>query len=198
MEKLKREFYGRDTLEVAESLIGKVLVRKYEGNIIKSRIIEAEAYIGAIDKASHCYRGQTERNKVMFGLPGHTYVYLIYGMYYCLNVVTENVGSGSGILLRSVEPLENAELMSLNRYNKSVKDITRQQLRNLSNGPGKICMALKITRNENGIDLTKNEIYIEDDGFLSYKVERSKRINIDYAEEAKEFLWRFTLMSDML
>lgn len=198
MKKLSREFYGRDTLEVAEDLIGKVLVRKYEGNIIKARITEAEAYIGATDKASHCYRGQTERNKVMFGPPGHTYVYLIYGMYYCLNVVTENVGSGSGVLLRSVEPLENAELMSLNRYNKSLNNTTRQQLKNLSNGPGKICMALKITRNENGIDLAKDEIYIEDDGFRDYKVERSKRINIDYAEEAKDFLWRFTIKNDIL
>ncbi|MDD2496305.1 MAG: DNA-3-methyladenine glycosylase [Tissierellia bacterium] len=191
--KLTREFYGRDTLEVSEDLIGKVLVRKYGNNIIKVRITESEGYIGAIDKASHCYRGKTERNKVMFGPPGYTYVYFIYGMYYCLNVVTEDIGLGSGVLIRSVEPIENVELMSLNRYNKPLKDITRQQLKNLSNGPGKICMALKITRNENGVDLTGDEIYIEDDKFRNFKVERSKRINIDYAEEAKDFLWRFTI-----
>lgn len=193
MEKLSREFYGRDTLEVAEDLIGKILVRKYDGHIIKARIIEAEAYIGAIDKASHCYKGQTERNKVMFGPPGYTYVYLIYGMYNCLNVVTENVGQGSGVLLRSIEPIENVELMCLNRYNKVLRDVSKQQLKNLSNGPGKICMALKITRNENGVDLTGDNIFLEDDGLRDFKVERSKRINIDYAEEAKDFLWRFTI-----
>nr|WP_312579988.1 DNA-3-methyladenine glycosylase [Sedimentibacter sp.] len=193
MEKLSREFYNRDTLTVAKELIGKILVREYDGNILSARISESEAYIGAIDKASHCYKGKTERTKVMFGPPGYTYVFFIYGMYYCLNVVTEGEGSGSAVLLRSIEPVENIEMMSINRYNKELKDITKQQLKNISNGPGKICNALKITKKENGLDLTKNEIYIMDDGFKDFTVERSKRINIDYAEEAKDFLWRFTM-----
>lgn len=193
MRKLTREFYSRDTLMVAQELIGKILVREYDGNIISSRIIEAEAYIGAIDKASHCYKGKTERTKIMFGPPGFTYVYLIYGMYYCFNVVTESEGCGSGVLIRSIEPLANIEMMSINRYGKLLEDITKQQLKNISNGPGKICKALKITKSENGLDLTKNELYIIDDELKGFTIEKSKRINIDYAEEAKDFLWRFTL-----
>lgn len=193
MAKLTRQFYNRDTLTVAKELIGKVLVREFDGNVISSRITEAEAYIGAIDKASHCYKGETERTKVMFGEPGHAYVYFIYGMYYCFNVVTESEGFGSGVLIRSIEPLENIEMMSINRYGKPLKEITKQQLKNISNGPGKLCNALKITKSENGLDLTKNELYLLDDGFEDFNVENSKRINIDYAEEAKDFLWRFTI-----
>jgi len=193
MVKLTRQFYNRDTLTVAKELIGKVLVREFDGNVISSRITEAEAYIGAIDKASHCYKGKTERTKVMFGEPGHAYVYFIYGMYNCFNVVTEGEGFGSGVLIRSIEPLENIEMMSINRYGKPLKEITKQQLKNISNGPGKLCIALKITKSENGLDLTENELYILDDGYKDYIVENSKRINIDYAEEAKDFLWRFTI-----
>jgi DNA-3-methyladenine glycosylase len=83
--------------------------------------------------------------------------------------------------------------MSLNRYNKPLKELTRYQIKNLSNGPGKLCMALRISVKDNGTDLTGDEIYVEDDGFRDFKTERSKRINIDYAEEAKDFLWRYTI-----
>lgn len=193
MEKLQRQFYDRNTLIVAQELIGKILVRKYDGIKILSRILETEAYIGAVDKASHCYKGVTDRTKVMFGPAGYSYVYFIYGMYYCLNVVTEKEGCGSGVLIRSVQAVENIEIMCLNRYNKSINNITKQQLKNLSNGPGKLCNALNITTVENGLDLTDNKLYIADDGFKNFTVEKSKRINIDYAEEAKDFLWRFTI-----
>ncbi|MBP1925937.1 DNA-3-methyladenine glycosylase [Sedimentibacter acidaminivorans] len=193
MKKLTREFYNRDTLKVASELIGKILVREYGGDILSARIVETEAYIGAIDKASHCYKGETDRTKVMFGPPGYAYVYLIYGMYYCFNVVTEGEGCGSGVLIRGIEPIENIEIMSFNRYGKRLKDITKQQLKNISNGPGKLCKALNISKNENKLDLTKDELYIIDDGFKDFNLERSKRINIDYAEEAKDFLWRFTM-----
>lgn len=197
MGKLTREFYDRDTLTVAKDLIGKVLVREYDGNVISARIIEAEAYIGAIDKASHCYKGKTFRTEVMFGEPGHAYVYFIYGMYYCFNVVTESEGCGSGVLIRGIEPLCNIEMMSINRYGKSLNDISKQQLKNMSNGPGKLCKAFQITKKVNGLDLTDNELYILDDGFTDFIVEKSKRINIDYAEEAKDFLWRFTIKKNI-
>jgi DNA-3-methyladenine glycosylase len=196
MKKLTREFYNRDTLKVASELIGKILVREYGGDILSARIVETEAYIGAIDKASHCYKGETDRTKVMFGPPGYAYVYLIYGMYYCFNVVTEGEGCGSGVLIRGIEPIENIEIMSFNRYGKLLKDITKQQLKNISNGPGKLCKALNISKNENKLDLTKDELYIIDDGFKDFNIERSKRINIDYAEEAKDFLWRFTMKTN--
>lgn len=192
--KLKRDFYNRDARIVGEDLIGKILVRKYDDIIIKLRIVETEAYIGAIDKASHGYGGKiTPRTKTMFGPPGYTYVYFIYGMYYCMNFVTEEEGTCSGVLIRGAEPIINEEEMSLNRYKKQLHELTKYQKRNISNGPGKLCNALKITLAHNGTDLTGDEIYVEDDGFRDFKTERSKRINIDYAEEAKDFLWRYTI-----
>lgn len=194
MHKLERSFYDRDARIVAEDLIGKVIVRKYEDKIIKARINETEAYIAAIDKASHAYGGKiTPRTKVMFGPPGHTYVYFIYGMYFCMNFVTEKEGICSAVLIRGAEPLENIEEMCINRYNKSIELLTKNQIKNLSNGPGKLCNALKITKEHNGIDLIGNEIYVEDDGLKDFNVEKTKRINIDYAEEAKDFLWRYIL-----
>ncbi len=192
--KLNRDFYNRDTLLVAEELIGKILVYNNNGYILSGRISETEAYIGAVDKASHCYGGKiTERNKTLFGPPGHTYVYMIYGMYYCMNVVTEQEGCGSGVLLRGMIPLENIDMMCLNRYNKHLNEISKTQLKNLSNGPGKLCKALNITKKENDIDLIKEEIYILNDGYKNYEIEHTKRINIDYAEEAKDFMWRFLM-----
>lgn len=194
MYKLNRNFYNRDARIVAQELIGKVLVRQYDGNIIKARITETEAYIGAIDKASHGYGGKiTKRTKIMYGPPGYTYVYLIYGMYYCLNFVTEGEGVCSAVLIRAAEPVENIELMCNNRYNKSLNEISKQQLKNISNGPGKLCIALDISKEDNGVDLTKEEIYLLDDEYTNFLVEKSKRINIDYAEEAKDFLWRYTI-----
>ena len=192
--KLNRNFYNRDARIVGEDLIGKILVRKYDDIVIKSRIIETEAYIAAIDKASHGYGGKiTPRTKIMFGPPGYAYVYFIYGMYYCLNFVTEEEGTCSAVLIRAAEPLINEEEMSINRYNKNLNELTNYQKRNISNGPGKLCNALKITTDHNGIDLTGDEIYVEDDGFKGFETVISKRINIDYAEEAKDFLWRYTI-----
>ena len=192
--KLNRNFYNRDARIVGEDLIGKILVRKYDDIVIKSRIVETEAYIAAIDKASHGCGGKiTPRTKIMFGPPGYAYVYFIYGMYYCLNFVTEEEGTCSAVLIRAAEPLINEEEMSINRYNKNLNELTNYQKRNISNGPGKLCNALKITTDHNGIDLTGDEIYVEDDGFKGFETVRSKRINIDYAEEAKDFLWRYTI-----
>jgi DNA-3-methyladenine glycosylase len=194
MSKLNRDFYNRDARIVAENLIGKILVRKYDDEIIKARITETEAYIAEIDKASHGYGGKiTPRTKIMFGPPGYTYVYFIYGMYYCLNFVTEGEGTCSAVLIRGADPLENIQEICINRYNKTLENLSKSQIKNLSNGPGKLCNAFKITKEHNGIDLTGDEIYVEDDGFTDFYVEKTKRINIDYAEEAKDFLWRYIL-----
>lgn len=194
MNKLSRDFYDRDARIVAEKLLGKVLVRKYDNKIIKVRIIETEAYIGEIDKASHGYGGKiTPRTKIMFGPPGYTYVYLIYGMYYCLNFVTDGEGICSAVLIRGVKPLENINEMCINRYDKSLEGLSKRQIRNLSDGPGKLCNALKITKKHNGTDLTGDEIYVENDGFEGFNIKKTKRINVDYAEEAKDFLWRYII-----
>ncbi|WMJ78403.1 MULTISPECIES: DNA-3-methyladenine glycosylase [unclassified Sedimentibacter] len=194
MTLLPRSFYDRDARLVAEDLIGKVIVRSYEDNVIKVRITETEAYIADIDKASHGYGGKvTPRTKVMFGPPGYTYVYFIYGMYYCLNFVTEREGVCSAVLVRGAEPVENIQQMCINRYGRLMDDISKLQLKNLCNGPGKLCNALRITKDHNGIDLCGGEIYVEDDGFEDFSVNRTKRINIDYSEEAKDFLWRYII-----
>lgn len=192
MKKLQRSFYDRDARTVAEELIGKIIVRKYDNVILKARITETEAYIAEIDKASHGYGGKiTPRTKIMFGPPGFTYVYFIYGMYYCLNFVTEGEGTCSAVLIRAAEPVENMWEMLQNRYGG--REVTKNNIKNLSDGPGKLCNALNITKEHNGLDLTGDEIYVEDDGFRDFKVERTKRINIDYAEEAKDFLWRYII-----
>ena len=193
MNKLQRSFYDRDARIVAEDLIGKIIVRKYDDVIIKARITETEAYIAEIDKASHGYGGKiTPRTKIMFGPPGYTYVYFIYGMYYCLNFVTEGEGTCSAVLIRAAEPVVNMDEMLKNRYN-TLEELSKSKIKNLSNGPGKLCNALKITKEHNGLDLTKDAIYVEDDGAKDFNVKRTKRINIDYAEEAKDFLWRYIL-----
>ncbi|MPW25681.1 DNA-3-methyladenine glycosylase [Alkalibaculum sp. M08DMB] len=186
--KLPKSFYTRDTLTVAQELLGKVLVYKN----FKVRISETEAYIGAIDKAAHCYGNKkTKRTETMFKEGGYAYVYMIYGMYYCINIVTGLLGEGSAILIRSAAPLSNADEMFVNRYNISREIANKYQIKNLTNGPGKLCKALNITKNENGLSLTSENMYLEDDGFNVNQIHKGKRINIDYAEEAKDFEWRF-------
>ncbi|WP_303861956.1 DNA-3-methyladenine glycosylase [Alkalibaculum bacchi] len=186
--KLDRSFYTRDTLEVAQNLLGKVLVC----SDIKVRIREVEAYIGAIDKAAHCYgQRRTKRTEVMFYEGGHVYVYMIYGMYYCLNIVTGNADEGSGVLLRGVEPVENIDAMFVNRYGISREIASKYQIKNLCNGPGKLTKALNITKEDNGRSLLGADLYLEDDDFVVKEIQKGKRINIDYAEEAVDFEWRF-------
>lgn len=192
MKKLSRGFYEGNTLNVAKKLLGKILVHKYDNNEIMGRIVEVEAYIGDIDKACHCYNNRrTNRTEIMFGPPGYAYVYLIYGIHYCMNIVTERKGEGSAILIRALEPVGGLEEIALNRYTKELKELTKRQTINLSNGPGKLCKALNITRDNYGEDLTGDKLFLLDDGYDQFDIGISKRINIDYAEEAKDFEWRF-------
>src|SRR3990172_1584893 len=140
MKKLPRSFYNRDTVVVAQELLGKFLVHESGGVQRVGRIVEVEAYLGPHDRAAHSARGLTERTKVMFGPPGHAYVYLIYGMYFCMNVVTERAGHASAVLLRALEPLTNIE--------------ERTQ------GPGLLCRAMHIDRRLNRHHLTRKNFYI--------------------------------------
>lgn len=201
--RVTKEFYERDTRIVAEELLGKILVRKINGKVLKARIVETEAYIGPIDKASHAYGGKvTPRTKTLYGEPGLAYVYLIYGMYYCLNLITERIDYPAGVLIRAVEPLENIEEISLLRYKLPYDKLTKYQQKNITNGPGKLCMAMAITKNENSIQtLNSNELYVEEP-LEKYKLEtlkvfKCKRIGIDYAEEAKDFLWRYYIKGNI-
>lgn len=186
--KLSQDFYLQDTLTVAKELLGKVLTF----NDFKVRIRETEAYIGKIDKAAHCYGNKiTKRTEVMFKDGGIAYIYLIYGMYHCLNIVTERKGEGCAVLIRSVQPMSNIDSMFVNRYGISREIAGKYKIQNISNGPGKVCQALGITKNENGISLLGDTMYLENDGYIPEHVQIGKRINIDYSQEAKDFLWRF-------
>lgn len=193
--RLNKDFFNRDTLIVAKELLGKILVRKIDGVILKGKIVETEAYIGAIDKASHAYGGKrTNRTETLYAEPGTVYVFSIYGMYYCLNLISEEKDVAAGVLIRGIEPLEGIEKMSQLRYKKTYEELSNYEKKNFSNGPSKLCMALGIDKRDNCINtISSEELYVEED-FLNkevFSIVEAKRIGIDYAEEAKDFLWRF-------
>lgn len=193
MEKINREFYERETIQVAKDLLGKLIVKKVENETLVAKIVEVEAYKGLIDKAAHSYGGKiTERNKIMYGPAGYSYVYMIYGMYYCMNVVTSVPNNPEAILIRALEPLSGLETMSKFRYGKYYNELKSREIINLTSGPGKLCKAFNITKNDNGVDLCGDNFFIAEPVTKeSFNIVESKRINIDYAEEAKDFLWRF-------
>jgi DNA-3-methyladenine glycosylase len=190
--KLTRNFYKKDSLSLAKDLLGKVLVRKFGDKELRARIVETEAYPGEEDKASHNYGGRiTERTKTLYMGGGHLYVYLIYGIYALLNIVAGDVNSGQGVLIRAVEPLDNIDDFAQNRFGKNYEDLSSYQRKNLSNGPGKLTKALDISTKAKGLDLVGDIIYLEDDGYKDFTIVTKKRIGIDYAEEAKDFPYRF-------
>jgi len=193
---LNREFYNRNTLVVAEELLGKYMVKRYRDELIVGRITETEAYIGAIDKACHAYGGRrTPRTETLYMQEGHAYVYFIYGMYYCMNIVTEAEGVASAVLIRGVEIVEGRAQAAIMRYGKPWEELTAYQSKNFSNGPGKLCKAMGITTEDNKKDLCSQDFYITDrigkHREEVFAVKTSPRIGIDYAEEAKDFMWRF-------
>ena len=196
MERLTAEFFDRDTLVVARELLGKRLVRVIDGQALTVRITETEAYIGRMDKACHAYGyKRTPRTETLFAPPGTAYIYLIYGMYHCLNFVTEAEGEPAAVLLRAVEPATPAdrEALSLRRFGCKVGDMTPYQRKNFLNGPGKVCKALDLTRTQNALSLMGEELYLLDAGETPKHIHTSKRVGIDYAEEAVHFPWRFYL-----
>ena len=190
---LNKDYFQKDALYLAKDLLGKVLVREVDGKIIKSRIVETEAYIGNGDKACHAYNGRrTKRTEVLYSEGGIAYIYLIYGMYNCLNVVTGIKEEAEAVLIRALEPLNEFDYISNKRFNKDFDNLTKAQKLALTNGPGKLCKALLIDRELNAIKLyEKGKLYLIDDGFKDFNVVETKRIGIDYAEEAIHFPWRF-------
>ena len=202
MARLRRDDYMGNTVDIARSLVGCLLVRRYGDELLICRITETEAYVGAIDKACHAYGyRKTRRNATMFGPAGHAYLYLIYGMYTCLNFVTNGEGEPDAVLLRELEVLQGRDTMYRLRYGKSWEELSAYQRKNFLNGPGKCCKALSLDTSCDGLDLLDDELYIctdpQDVGLPSplpaFRVAEDKRIGIDYAEEAVDFPWRFTL-----
>jgi len=179
-EKLPRRFYARPTLAVAPELLGKHLVFESPRGRLVGRIVEVEAYIGEDDPACHAARGRTARNEVMFGPPGYSYVYFIYGMYHCLNVVTEREGFAAAVLIRAAEVISGRDAMIA-----SMK--TKPHVQPLS-GPGRLCRALGLTREHNGLDLTGDVLYLEAPVAGPVRVATSARVGISSGTEK---LWRF-------
>jgi DNA-3-methyladenine glycosylase len=162
MQKLPRSFYDRDTITVARDLLGKLLVHVTATGHRIGRIVEVEAYLGSHDLAAHSSKGLTDRTKVMFGPPGHAYVYLIYGMHHCMNVVTESEGHGAAVLLRALEPLKNVE--------------------GRTQGPGLLCRAMGITKTLNAHDLLKDDFFITEPADATTQIiVKRPRIGVDYA-----------------
>ena len=163
MKKLDRAFYSRDSISVARELLGKVLVRETDGGRLAARIVEAEAYMGAMDRAAHSYGGRrTPRVEVMYGEAGFAYIFMIYGMHCCFNVVVSEKETPQAVLIRGLEPLEGLEEMARGRFGKSVQELTKGERRGLTNGPGKLCRAFGLDRRFNGADLCGDELYIEE------------------------------------
>jgi DNA-3-methyladenine glycosylase len=163
MRALPKSFYDRDADVVARALLGKLLLRRIAGQTRIGRIVETEAYLGPPDRAAHSSKGRTPRTEVMFGSPGHAYVYLIYGIHHCLNVVTGPGAFASAVLLRAVEPVANLETST--------------------RGPGRLCRALEIDRRLNGHDLTRGELRIADPAEVPDELDivARPRIGVDYA-----------------
>jgi len=180
--KLRREFYNRPSIKVAKELLGKYLVINKDGTKLSGKIVETEAYRGPYDPASHAYGGMTPRNSIMFGEPGYAYVYFTYGMYYCLNVITERKGFPAAVLIRALEPEGGIEIMKRRRNKEKIEDLT--------SGPGKLCQAMGINKTLYGADLIGKTIYVEDRSEAAEKVVSTNRIGID---EGKEKKWRFYL-----
>ena len=172
MHKLPRKFYDRDTVEVAHALLGKCLVHASGGVERVGRIVEVEAYLGPHDLAAHSAKGLTPRTKPMFGPPGHAYVYLIYGIYHCMNVVTQPEGVASAVLLRALEPVKNVD--------------------GRTQGPGLLCRALHIDKAQNGHDLQSDDLYIADPGsHRRLTIVKRPRVGVDYAGHWARRLLRF-------
>lgn len=194
-----KDFYNRSALDVAQGLLGKILVREVDGKILKGKIVETEAYIGSIDKACHAYNGRrTKRTEILYEDPGVSYIYFIYGLYHCFNVVTNKKDVAEAVLIRAIEPINELDYISNIRYNKKYDELTKAQSKNLTNGPSKLCLAYLLNKDLNAVKLyEKGAVYITDDNNEDFEIVASKRIGIDYAEEAKDFLWRFYIKDNI-
>ena len=187
MQKLPFSFYTRNVHIVAKELLGKIFVRKYSSSFLSGRIVEVEAYDGSVDESAHSFIGKTKRNEVMFNGGGLLYVYFTYGMHFCANVVTGKVNEGCAVLIRAVEPIDGIDLMSQNRFHKI--SLSEKEKLNLTNGPAKFCQAFAITKEQNGISLLSDEIFIINANKINpSEIVNSKRIGI---KKSVDLPWRY-------
>jgi DNA-3-methyladenine glycosylase len=188
--RVDRLFFAGSTLCVARDLLGYRLVRVVNGKRLSGFIIETEAYIGQEDRASHAAVGRTDRNAAMWGPPGHAYVYLIYGIHHCLNIVTEETGFPAAVLIRALHPAEGVEVMRQNRAGRADSEV--------ADGPGKLCQALQIDRGFNGADLvTGEQLFVETGRRLAdSSVQATARIGVTGDEKAIAAPWRFVVSTE--
>lgn len=211
MKRLERVFFMTDALELSKNLIGKILVHETPLGVVRGIITETEAYMGVEDKGSHTYQGKrTERTEPMFHIGGTSYVYLIYGMYSCVNVTAGQADVPMAALIRMVEPYDDVSRNMMEQLR--MQDMQARRARrgkaaeatakvpanikkHLADGPGKLCIAMHITKADNDIDLVTNDKFYLTEGIAveEERIQTGKRIGIDYAEEAADYLWRFTL-----
>ena len=183
---LDRSFFNRRPEKVAREILGKILVRRELGKLRAGRIVEVEAYLGSNDAAAHAAAGETARNRVLFGPPGHAYVYFTYGMHFCLNVSCMPPGHAGCVLIRALEPLAGASRMAMARGLPVPNRMRPRELRLLATGPARLCEALDITRErDNGKDVTTrlSDLWIGDDGYVPAGIIRTPRIGITKSRE---------------
>lgn len=210
-KRLGRGFFTRDGITVAKELLGKVLVHETPLGTVRGILTEVESYMGETDKGAHSYGGRrTERTEPMYHQGGTSYVYLIYGMYSCMNIAAMTEGIPQAVLLRSVIPADEGSekimrMLRLEEINKKQRKKNKEPYtpehppasldKHLADGPGKLCIAMHITRADNDIDLVKSPRFYVTEGMevTPRQIHAGKRIGIDYAEEAADYLWRFYL-----
>ena len=208
-KRLGRGFFARDGITVARELLGKILVHESSLGEIRGVITEVESYMGETDKGAHTYGGRrTKRTEPMYHAGGTSYVYLIYGMYSCMNIAAMKKDVPQAVLLRSVVPADEESrrrMLALrleelnerqakkggNPYNEG--NCPASLKKHLADGPGKLCIAMGITRADNDVDMVKSKSFYVTEGFEPSRILAGKRIGIDYAEEAADYLWRFYL-----
>ena len=214
-KRLPRTFFTRDGLTVAKELLGKVLVHDTSLGEIRGIITEVESYMGVEDKGSHTYGGRrTERTEPMFHIGGTSYVYFTYGMYHCMNITTDVVDNPQAVLIRSVVPADKvsqermlklrleASLVSIKKRKEAKgEEVTLAEiegkkgslLKRLADGPGKLCIAMGVSKQQNDVDMVESDFFYVTEGVtvLPEEIQVGKRIGIDYAEEAADYLWRF-------
>jgi DNA-3-methyladenine glycosylase len=189
---LQREFYARDSLIVAKELLGKILVHETSEGIGAGRIVETEAYKGPEDKAAHSYGNRrTPRTETMYGPKGHSYIYLIYGLYHCLNVTSGSIlGKPEATLIRALEPVQGIELMMKRRGETG-------KITNVASGPGRLCVAMGLSKIHNAQYMVKPPLYIDEGQSVNpADIVEASRIGVDYAGDCKDLPWRFYIKNN--